>query len=120
MLQQTGRVALDDLSFASGSTTLSDQTSADLSALAQWMTDNPASRIALVGHTDAVGGLEGNTRLARARAQAVARRLISDYGIASGRIEPQGIGYLAPRAPSTTSEGRAMNRRVEAVLLDTE
>jgi len=74
-------------------------------------------RIALVGHTDTVGGLQGNIALSRERAQAVRQRLIDDYDIAPERVEAEGTGYLAPLATNRTAEGREANRRVEAVLL---
>ena len=120
LLESTGRVPLDGLSFASGSTDVSENGSGDLAALADWLSSRPGSRIALVGHTDAVGGLEGNTRLSKARATAVRQVLVERYGVNPTQLDAEGAGYLAPRSPNRTAEGRDRNRRVEAVLLDTE
>lgn len=119
-LLDRGFVILGDLEFATGTSQLSERRYASLQALADVLLARTDLRVALVGHTDAVGGLAANLALSRARAQAVRTRLIEDYGIAAARLEADGIGYLAPIASNLTEEGRQRNRRVEAVLLNTE
>lgn len=116
-LPQTGAVTLDDLFFRTGASELSGQDYPSLAALAEFLSDNPERRIVLVGHTDAVGSLDGNIALSRARAEAVRQRLIEVLGVDPDRISATGIGYLAPRATNETEAGREANRRVEAVLL---
>lgn len=111
-----GRAVLEDLRFATGATELADETPASLTALAALLTNDPSLRLLLVGHTDSEGDLETNRALSQRRAEAVRQRLIT-LGAAQERIEAHGVGYLAPRAPNTTEEGRRANRRVEAVLL---
>lgn len=115
-----GAVALDDLAFESGAAVLAQGDYASLAALAGWLAANPGQRIALVGHTDATGGLAANIALSKRRADAVRARLVNGHGIAAGQLEAEGAGWLAPRAPNLTPEGRALNRRVEAVLLTAE
>jgi OmpA-OmpF porin, OOP family len=34
-------------------------------------------------------------------------------GITGKRLEPRGVGFLAPIAPNTSEDGRAKNRRVQ-------
>jgi OOP family OmpA-OmpF porin len=114
---QAGAVTLDGLDFTSGSTNLGEGPFSILSELADYLRQNPNTKIVLVGHSDAVGGLEGNITISKQRAEAVRRRLISKYGIQKSRITAQGIAYLAPRASNQTPEGREQNRRVEAVVL---
>ena len=46
----------------------------------------------------------------------MALRLVEAHDIAPGRLAAEGVGYLAPRAPNDTEDGRAANRRVEVVL----
>lgn len=113
-----GHVVLSDLDFATGAARLGDGPFASLATLAGFLRDNPEARIAVVGHTDTVGGLADNIALSRRRAGAVRERLIEAYDIAAGRIEAEGTGYLAPVASNRTPEGREANRRVEAVLLN--
>ncbi|MDU8945911.1 OmpA family protein [Ovoidimarina sediminis] len=115
-LMAEGHVALEDLAFATGSATLEDRPFASLAELAAWMRDRPGTRITLVGHSDAVGALDRNIALSRARAEAVALRLVEAHDIAPARLSAEGVGYLAPRAPNDTEAGRAVNRRVEVVL----
>ncbi|OCX65838.1 hypothetical protein BFP70_06775 [Thioclava sp. SK-1] len=119
-LEQDGSAALDDLVFDSGKATLEAKTYDSLSGLADYMAANPAARVALVGHTDTVGGLQVNITLSRARAQAVRQALIAQFAIAPDRITAEGAGWLAPRDTNLTEAGRQNNRRVEVVLTSTQ
>jgi OOP family OmpA-OmpF porin len=118
-LETDGRIALDDLVFASGDATLGPGPFASLAALAAYLDANPGRRIVLVGHTDATGDLDANIALSRRRAAAVADRLVDDHGLARDRIGAEGAGFLAPRATNLTDDGRRKNRRVEAMLAST-
>ena len=117
-LLQQGSVVLDDLVFASGKGQLAPGDYPSLRALADFLQQNAAAEIALVGHTDATGSLQGNIALSRDRAQAVRQALI-DLGAPAGRIAAEGVGHLAPLVSNLTPEGRAKNRRVEAMLTST-
>lgn len=119
-LETGGAIALDDLVFASGSSALAEGEYASLKALSVYLRDNSERRIALVGHTDASGGLETNISLSRKRANSVRDRLIAQHGADGSRIEAEGVGYLAPRASNLTPEGRTANRRVEVMLTSTQ
>ena len=88
-----------------------------LDQLASFLNSRPSVRIALVGHTDSVGSLDGNIALSRKRAQSVRRRLVDKFKIDPSRLEAQGMGYLAPVASNLAEAGRDANRRVEAILL---
>ncbi len=116
-IDQMGAVTLEGLDFTSGSTKLEEGPFSILSELADYLRQNPNTTIVLVGHSDAVGGLEGNIAISKQRAEAVRQRLISKYGIQKSRITAQGIAFLSPRASNQTPEGREQNRRVEAVVL---
>lgn len=116
-LQTDGHAVLPGLRFASGASTLEPGDYSVLEALAAWLRADPSRRIAVVGHTDASGGLEANIALSRRRAAAVRDVLIADHGVPAAQVEAEGVGYLAPLAPNATDTGRQVNRRVEAVLL---
>ena len=118
-LVQHGHVILGDLNFESGSASLGEGSYASLEALAGFLLENSERRIALVGHTDAVGSLDRNTALSRKRAESVLARLVEDYGVPAAQLDAEGVGYLSPIAPNSTPGGRDTNRRVEAVLLTT-
>jgi len=119
-LQAAGAVALDDLQFATASSQLGPGDYASLIALAEYLSANPGQRITLVGHTDAVGSIEANITLSRNRAASVKDRLVALHGADPAQLVAEGAGYLAPRASNLTEEGRARNRRVEAMLTPTQ
>lgn len=116
-LDASGHAVLDTLEFASGSTDLEPGEYSELADLTRYLADNPATRVLLVGHTDAMGSLESNIELSERRAESVLNRLVSAHGVDSERVAAKGIGYLSPRATNISAEGRKLNRRVEAVLL---
>lgn len=119
-LEAQGHVALPDLDFSTGSSDLGPGPFASLQALAAFLNTDPARRVTLVGHTDTVGALDQNIALSKRRAASVLERLVSAHGVARAQLAAEGMGYLAPIASNLTPEGREANRRVEAVLLNTE
>ena len=120
LLESGGRVALDDLAFATGTAELAAGDYPSLKALADYLAANPARQVVLVGHTDAAGGLEANIALSKRRAASVVAHLVRDLGVAKGQVSAQGVGYLVPRTSNLTEAGRAQNRRVEVVLTSTQ
>ncbi len=119
-LTQFGRAVLHDLTFETGSAALGAGPFGTLDALAGYLLADPARRVALVGHTDAVGALDKNVALSKRRAAAVLERLVSAHDVPRSQLEAEGMGYLSPIAPNQTREGREANRRVEVILLNTE
>jgi outer membrane protein OmpA-like peptidoglycan-associated protein len=112
-----GHAVLEGLDFKSGTSELGAGPFAVLESLAETLRAQPNLRVALVGHTDNIGGLDGNINLSRNRATAVRARLIEGYDIAPSRLQAEGMGYLAPFTTNLTEAGRETNRRVEAVVL---
>lgn len=115
-LERTGGYSLDDLTFATGSSTLGQGSFSSLAALADYLKTNPARTVALVGHTDTEGPLDGNIALSKKRAASVVERLVTDYDVPRQQLDAEGVGYLAPRASNLDDIGRARNRRVEVIL----
>lgn len=72
--------------------------------------------IEIQGHTDSVGSEEYNYELGQRRAETV-RRYLSSRGIPLHRMAVISYGLTAPIADNSTSEGRAINRRVTIVVL---
>lgn len=119
-LLSVGHTVLKDLDFGTGTSNLGQGPFASLAALTAFLNAQPSMKIALVGHTDSVGGLNGNIALSRRRAQSVKARLIEEFGVDAGRMDAQGMGYLAPVASNLNAAGRDANRRVEVVVLSAE
>lgn len=118
--ETSGYAILGDLVFETGSADLGAGEYASLAEVARYLRANPSRRIALVGHTDAVGGLSGNVALSKRRATSVMQRLSQDHGVPMAQLEADGVGFLSPIASNLTAEGRELNRRVEAVLISTK
>jgi outer membrane protein OmpA-like peptidoglycan-associated protein len=115
-LQAHGAASLDDLRFAAGATALENGDYASLAVLAGWLKAAPGRKVALVGHTDASGGLETNIVISRRRAEQVRAVLLGQYEVPRGQVTAEGVGYLAPRASNLTEAGQQANRRVEVVV----
>ncbi|MFH0779012.1 MAG: OmpA family protein [Candidatus Eisenbacteria bacterium] len=74
-------------------------------------------RIEIAGHTDSSGPDTVNLRLSQARAEAVRDYLVTTFSIDPERLVARGYGESRPIAPETSPTGRALNRRVEFVVL---
>ncbi len=114
-LSDAGRVALYGIFFDTGKSDLKGESDPALAEIAKLLTQNPALKVFIVGHTDMVGDPAANLKLSQARAQSVVNALVSRHGIAVVRLTPYGAGSFAPVASNKTEEGRAQNRRVELV-----
>lgn len=109
-------VTLLDVHFATNKTVVLPESAQTLEDLYDFLSENPTVRIKIVGHTDSVGSDASNQRLSEGRARSVRNEMIR-RGIAEDRIEYEGKGEMAPVATNETEEGRAMNRRVEFIIL---
>lgn len=114
-LEAAGTVRLYGIHFDTGEATIKPESESTLAEIAALLGDQPDLALAVVGHTDSRGSLEQNMTLSRRRAEAVVKYLTSEHDVAAGRLEPHGVGYLAPVGTNETEDGRARNRRVELV-----
>ena len=115
------RVTFDSgILFATNSSTLSDASRSALRKLAESLNQNPDTDIKIVGHTDNTGNVDYNQTLSEKRAKSVLDYLMVDQGVSSKRMEFEGKGIHEPIADNSTVEGRALNRRVEIIILPSE
>lgn len=110
-----GRVSLYGVHFAHDSDALTAESDPTLEEISKFLAAEPDTRVFVVGHTDMTGGYDYNIDLSRRRAAAVVKALTERYGVSAARLEPAGVGPLAPVAENLSDDGRAMNRRVELV-----
>lgn len=113
---EENRFILDGLLFGSGSATIDRSSYPRLDEVVEYLTHMPDARIRVAGHTDNVGNPQRNQQLSERRAQAVREYLIS-HGIDASRVEAVGYGDTQPIGSNDTEEGRAQNRRIEAIEL---
>ena len=76
-------------------------------------------RINVEGHTDSDGSADYNQRLSEARANTVVAYLTQN-GVARERMQAIGLGEVKPIGDNSTSEGKALNRRIEFVVTQSE
>ncbi|WP_437803435.1 OmpA family protein [Sorangium sp. So ce693] len=110
------RFSMEGINFQFGTTELTDASRPKLDALATILDAYPSARVRIEGHTDSMGGAEGNQSLSLARAEAVRDELAARQ-IAPDRIEVAGMGADQPVAPNDTAGGRAQNRRIDVTVL---
>lgn len=70
----------------------------------------------VAGHTDGVGTEDYNYELAKRRADAVSRYLITQKKLDPLHVVTVSYGKTAPLAENNTAQGRAKNRRVEILV----
>lgn len=112
-------VALEGVFFANDSDQLSIPAQQILRKVAEVIKQSSASLIEVGGYTDDAGDAEYNLRLSAVRAAAV-RDYLYGLGVKKSRLHVRGYGEASPRADNASPEGRAMNRRVELKILDSE
>ncbi|WP_298266494.1 OmpA family protein [Geobacter sp.] len=89
---------------------------AKIATVAEFMKKHPTTTAVLEGHTDNVGGADYNMKLSQRRAEAVMNYLVEKFGIERSRLSAKGYGETRPVGYNDDPAGRAMNRRVDAVI----
>lgn len=72
--------------------------------------------LTIVGHTDNVGSDSANQTLSERRADAV-EQYLQMRNVAPQRLTSYGRGESAPRASNNSESGKALNRRVELLIV---
>lgn len=111
------KVALRNVFFDTNSTELRHESYIELDRLIDILQHNTTLRIEIGGHTDNVGSAEYNKKLSLGRAQSAVNYMLSK-GIDPQRITAKGYGLSQPVADNQTEEGRALNRRIDAKIID--
>jgi outer membrane protein OmpA-like peptidoglycan-associated protein len=106
---------LTQVSFDTGSATLTPDGRAVVVQVADVLKANPTVKIRIEGHTDSTGTAASNLALSQSRALAVQATLQS-LGIASDRLTSIGYGATRPKVPDNTPANQAINRRVEFIV----
>ncbi len=110
------RLALPRIEFETGKWDILSQSFAALNQLLGLMDKYPGTKISIQGHTDNQGDSVANEQLSLNRANSV-RDWLVQHGISSTRLETRGYGQTRPIATNSTEEGRAINRRIEFIII---
>jgi len=109
------------LLFSPGEDRINADALATVAAIGDELTKIP-NNVRLVGHADAVPihnrRFNNNWELAAARGLRLLELLSSQYGIAESRLSVESHGSYDAKSTNDTPDGRASNRRVEIVILD--
>lgn len=110
-------LTIGDVLFAFGKADLSPKADRNVDKLAVFLTKYPDRNVLVEGHTDSIGSDEYNLELSRKRAASVKEKLVND-GIDPARINTVGYGKKYPVASNDSAANRALNRRVEVIILN--
>jgi chemotaxis protein MotB len=115
-------ISIRDLAaFASGSADLTTDAQTFLRQLAEQLRESPAF-LQIEGHTDDVpistGRYRSNWELSTARASEVVVFLITETSFDPSRLSAAGYGEFHPKVTNDSAENRALNRRVDIVVIE--
>lgn len=115
-------VSLREIGFyESGSANLRASSQPAIERLATVLRSRPEA-LRIEGHTDNVpihnARFDSNWELSAARAADLIKLFITVYHFDPARLSAAGYAEYRPVSPNTTAEGRAMNRRVDIVILN--
>jgi len=116
-LDEAGRIVTHGILFDSGSDKIKGESYKTLADIGALLTDNPALRLSIEGHTDSDGADDYNLTLSQKRSESVRTYLIDNFKVDGSRLESKGWGESKPIDKNITPEGKANNRRVELVKL---
>lgn len=103
------------LYFREGSDELTPESSKDLESVMIEVRKRPAPDVIVVGHTDRVGSLADNDRLALKRAEKMRGELMRQ-GLSAESVQAAGRGEREPLVPTADEVAEARNRRVELLV----
>ncbi|MDF7813292.1 OmpA family protein [Hymenobacter sp. YC55] len=106
------KVVLNNIFFDFDKATLRKESTGELVRLQTLLSETPALRLEISGHTDNVGNANYNKDLSQRRAKSVVDYLVGK-GISKDRLTFAGYGDTQPVAPNTTKANRQQNRRTE-------
>lgn len=110
-------LTIGDVLFAFDKADLSPKADRNVGKLADFLKKYPNRNVLIEGHTDSVGTDEYNIGLSKRRSDSVKERLMGN-GIDQGRITTVGYGEKYPAVANDTDANRALNRRVEVIILN--
>jgi len=103
------------LYFDQGTTTLTPQSVAVLTALKAEIASRSGPAVEVIGHTDTIGGEADNDTLSARRAEEV-QKWLESQGLDPSIMSASGRGERELKEPTMDNVGNAANRRVEVIV----
>jgi OOP family OmpA-OmpF porin len=104
------------INFKTGSTEVDSKSQKNIELFAKFLEETQNYSTEIVGYTDNVGSTPFNQKLSQTRADAVKALLLKE-GVENSRVKATGMGEKDPAYTNDTKEGRAQNRRIDAILI---
>jgi outer membrane protein OmpA-like peptidoglycan-associated protein len=111
------KMLLSNVFYEIDSWQLKKESLTELDNLVTLLSENTNLIMEIGGYTDSTGSLQYNMALSEKRALSVVNYLIRK-GISSERLKYKGYGNTSPLGDNVTSEGRKLNRRTEAKIIE--
>jgi len=115
--QEAEAFAITNVNFESDSYVIPDTVVKRLTELVSYLKKQPRFICELYGYTDNQGNKEYNQKLSEHRSQAVMNFIVA-RGIIQRRFRIAGFNFERPRGDNSKEDGRAINRRVEIILVE--
>lgn len=103
--------------FEDDSATIRSVSFPSLDAVAELLRDQPRMTLEIGAHTNSQGDDAENLVLSQTQADNV-RKYLVEHGVDPARLTSRGYGETRPIESNSTSQGRAINRRIELVRTD--
>jgi len=110
-----GHIAIYDIHFDGDKATIRPESAEALANVADFLNSNADKKYFIVGHAAGIGDFESGMKLSLERAEAVLKKLVTEYGVSKNQLKAYGVGALCPLASNKSNEGASKNRRVEIV-----
>jgi len=104
------------MDFDTGKAEVKPEYRGEIAKVADYLKQYPTTTAVIEGHTDNVGDPDANMKLSQERAENVVNYLVDNFGIDRSRLSAKGYGDTRRIAYNNTPEGRATNRRINAVI----
>ncbi len=111
-----GKFITNDIHFEHNEATLKEESWKIIKNVSEMMMNHESVKLRIEGHTDGDGKADYNLDLSKSRAMAVKDALVKE-GVSPEKLTVEGLGESQPIASNDTCEGKAMNRRVEFILV---
>jgi len=111
------KMQLSNVFYEVDSWQLKKESLSELDNLVTLLTENKYLVMEIGGYTDSTGSDQYNKTLSEKRALSVVNYLIKK-GISTSRLKSKGYGNTSPLGDNVTVEGRKLNRRTEAKIIE--
>jgi OOP family OmpA-OmpF porin len=109
-----GKIVTNGIRFDVNKASLRPESMGVINQIYKLMEAHPEVNFSVEGHTDSDGDEAMNQTLSEQRAKTVMTKLV-EMGISADRLTAKGFGEMMPIMDNATPEGKANNRRVEFV-----